>query len=162
VQGDDCERQPVELLPFAQISKFLKEGKRVTVVAFSQGAIAGIACSFEFREALSRVVLFNSASMFWPPWLDDSSPFSERLFSYVVEGDPLSDGIRNSYVAPRVPGTTVILPTRSSGFENHHLHWFEKGPENCQQAPGNPEENDVVGKVEMTEGLELSRSGDFD
>lgn len=109
-----------------------RDGYSVRIVGYSQGAIPALACAYRFRFAawLQRVVLLNAASMFWPPWMANVLVGNESdeclpVVSWVVEGDPLSDGVRDRYRAPRVVGETHLLLTKGSGFANHYLHHFE-------------------------------------
>jgi hypothetical protein len=126
VEGDDEYRVPVEILPF-QVVEAVKD-KALTVVAYSQGAIACLACSYHFGAILAAVssikkmVIFNGAFLFWPMWLGVGDSEHLPIQSFVVEGDPLSDPGQG---APQAPGTTYLLPTRGKGFNNHYLHHFQ-------------------------------------
>ena len=156
-QGDNCEREPCELLPVETAKRLLAAGRELTVVAFSQGGIAGMAVAYACA-GLARVALFNSANMFWPPWLAvrDPEQCCRRVVAYTVEGDPLSDGVRGSFVAPRVfQADNVLLPTRASGFDNHYLHWFERPRE--EGAPDVSFERYGL-TSSKTDGLVLSQS----
>ena len=52
-------------------------------------------------------------------------PFGE-IVSWVVQGDPLSESVRDTAVkAPQLPGITRVLPSRSAhALENHSLSHF--------------------------------------
>jgi hypothetical protein len=161
-QGDDCERVPSELLPLACVKRLIGAGREVTLVAFSQGSIAGMATAFSC-PSLARAVLFNSASMFWPPWLTvpEKSACCANIVSYAVDGDPLSDGVWNSHGAPRVCwADNVLLPTRAKGFDNHHLHWFERREEAQCEPPPDVSYEQYGLTSSRTDGLMLSQSGE--
>ena len=74
--------------------------------------------------------------MFWPPWFEkiEAGATNEKHHvitrSWVIEGDPLSDGISGHFLAPRVPkGITYLLPTCDSGMgglANHFFSHFQK------------------------------------
>ncbi len=161
-QGNDCEREPSELLPLACARRLVGEGRQVTLVAFSQGGIAGMATAYAC-SGLSRAVFFNSAAMFWPPWLAvwDRTACCRDIVSYAVEGDPLSDGVRGSYSAPRIFwADNVLLPTRAGGFDNHYLHWFEQREEALPEPPPDLSFEQYGLTSSKTDGLVLSSSGD--
>lgn len=141
VKDGDAERVPYECLPFAVLEQLGACGFRVTIVAYSQGAIPALACAHRFAHErwLHRIVLLNGALLFWPPWMahisardaggDVPPPQGQQqacfaATSYVVEGDPLSHGIAGSFAAPRAVGETVLLPTCGDGFDNHYLRHF--------------------------------------
>jgi len=155
MQADDCYRAPVELLPFALVDRLLQAKLEVTVVGFSQGSIAALAVAME-HSSIAKCVLFNPANMFWPPWLRDRLG-CPAVTSYVVEGDPLSDGVRDAYRAPRVAGVTTLLPTRAKGFDNHYLHWFlPNGAARAKASVVDDDGDDVDDSVSMarsTDGL---------
>ena len=124
VQAEDEERVPVEVLPFSTLEKELLEYS-LTLVCYSQGAIVGLAMAHRFSSwPFRRIVLFNGAMLFWPQWLGSGKEEPAfKCISYVVEGDPLSDPGQG---APQAPGTTFLMPTRGSGFDNHYLWYFDE------------------------------------
>jgi len=92
---------------------------------------------------IENIILFNPATIFFPPWLakmyrevegksftkeDERRFYFPRITSYVIEWDPLSDGVNGQYTCPRVRGETVILPARAAGFDNHKLVHFLQDP----------------------------------
>lgn len=148
IHGHDAELPPQ--LPLDSLKAIVKRvcshdlKPTVTLVGYSMGCLPALACALSFGScddlplhALSRVILFNPATMFWPLWFqppllaDDwwsvAPPASTAVISYVVKDDPLSDGLPgpHGFRAPVLPGHTVVLPPKYFGAEAARNHGLE-------------------------------------
>lgn len=125
----------------------------VSVLGYSQGAIPALAAALSLSTPdgrrptwLKEIVLFNFAAAFWPPWMSKLlckdpntadwwtalegsncvADFATVTSSYMVQGDPLSEG-GEGLTMPQAPGRNYVLPTVEFGtnlFANHSFHHF--------------------------------------
>jgi hypothetical protein len=150
IHGVDPESAPLQ--PLSILKSLVRRRScdvpqpTVTIVAYSMGCLPALACALAFGASdelplvqLSRVILFNPATMFWPLWLrppllpsnwwSHAPPASNAIVAYVVKDDPLSDGVPgpHGFRAPLSPGCTVVLPPKFCGpdmAKNHSLDNF--------------------------------------
>jgi len=149
IHGHEAELPPP--LPMETLKAIVKrvgsdasKPATITIVGFSMGGLPALACALSFGKcddlplhSLSRVILFNPATMFWPLWFkppllaDDwwsiAPPASSAVISYVIKDDPLSEGLPGSkgFRAPIFPGHTVVLPPKYFGSEAANNHEFK-------------------------------------
>jgi hypothetical protein len=163
IHGEDPELPPQ--LPLQALKSIIsRRGVDVplttlTIVGYSMGCLPAIACALSFGSCsdlplntLSRVILFNPATMFWPLWfrpplLSDDwwsniPPASSVIVSYVVKDDPLSDGLPGprGFRAPVLPGHTYFLPPKFSGADTAQNHSLQNFCDSSPSGDGNDED----------------------
>eukprot|EP00933_Yihiella_yeosuensis_P025618 TRINITY_DN19869_c0_g1_i1.p1 TRINITY_DN19869_c0_g1~~TRINITY_DN19869_c0_g1_i1.p1 ORF type:complete len:403 (-),score=50.40 TRINITY_DN19869_c0_g1_i1:47-1255(-) len=129
------------------------EPPRLTFVGYSQGGLPALACHLLSKDITTMVhscILLNAATVFWPRWLQnrydkeqeskkvqvqllpwgwwtEETSHDAKIYNWVIENDPLSEGLKAKSRAPQTPGNTWVLPqVEPQPLANHSLDNYIK------------------------------------